>query len=108
MEQLKLDLFPYRSKTVSKGENEIISWFHNVSEDKDKICYHESIYVKNQNMNLEDWLYIKRQNLGKLSLEYFYSYLKEMKRERFELLKEFLAHKKIVYETGSWENFEYN
>ena len=108
MEQLELDLFPYKSKIVSKGENEIISWFHNVSEDKDKICYHESIYVKNQNMNLEDWLHIKRQNLGKFSLKYFYSYLKEIKGERFELLKEFLSHKKIVYETGSWENFDYN
>ena len=108
MEQLKLDLFPYKSKTVSKGENEIISWFHNVSEDKDKICYHESIYVKNQNMNLEDWLYIKRQNLGKLTVHYFYSLLKNSKKARLSFLKKFLTRNKIVYETGSWESIDYN
>ena len=108
MDQLELDLFPYRSKIVSKGENQIISWFHNVSEDKDKICYHESIYVKNQKMDLEDWLHIKRQNLGKLTLENFYSYLKQIKGSRLEIIKEFLTHRKIVYETGSWESFDLN
>ena len=80
MGQLELDLYPYRSKTISKGENQIFSWHDNISEDKDKICYHESVYVKNQGMDLEDWLHIKRQNLGKLTLDYFYSLLKNSKK----------------------------
>ena len=106
MYQLELDLFPYRSKTISKGENQLVSWFHSISEDEDKICYYESVYVKNQKMDLEDWLHIKRQNLGKLTLESFYSYLKEIEVGRLEVLKEFLTHRKIVYETGSWESLD--
>ena len=35
--QLELDLYPYRSKTISEGENQIIYWHDNISEDKDKI-----------------------------------------------------------------------
>ena len=108
MYQLKLDLYPYRSKTISKGENQIISWHVNISEDKDKICYHENVYVKNQRMDLEDWLHIKRQNLGKLTLEYFYSLLKKRKEDRLSFLKEFLTENKIVYETGSWESLDLN
>ena len=26
MDQLELDLYPYRSKTISEGENQIFSW----------------------------------------------------------------------------------
>jgi len=106
MNQLELDLFPYRSKTISKGENQIFSWNNNISEDQDKISYHENVYVKNQRMDLEDWIHIKRKNLGKLTLEYFYSFLKKIKEERLDVLKEFLTHRKIVFEKGSWESFD--
>jgi len=106
MNQLELDLYPYRSKTISEGENQIIYWHDNISEDKDKICYHESVYVKNQRMDLEDWLNIKRQNLGNLTLEYFYLLLKKSKKERLSFLKKFLTQNKIVYETGSWETID--
>ena len=34
MYQLELDLFPYRSKTISEGENQIFSWFDNISENQ--------------------------------------------------------------------------
>ena len=108
MDQLELDLYPYRSKTISKGENLIFTWHDNISEDKDKISYHESVYVKNQSMDLEDWLHVKRQNLGKLTLEYLYSSLKNTKKPRLSFLKKFLTRNKIVYETGSWESFDYN
>jgi len=106
MNQLELDLFPYRSKTISKGENQIFSWNNNISEDQDKISYHENVYVKNQRMDLEDWIHIKRKDLGKLTLEYFYSFLKKIKEERLDVLKEFLTHRKIVFEKGSWESFD--
>ena len=106
MKQLKLDLFPYRSKTISKGENQMVSWFDNISEDQDKISYQENVYVKNQRMDLEDWIHIKRKDLGKLTLEYFYSFLKKIKEERLDVLKEFLTHRKIVFEKGSWETLD--
>ena len=106
MNQLELDLFPYRSKTISKGENQIVSWNNHISEDQDKISYHENVYVKNQRMDLEDWIHIKRKDLGKLTLEYFYSFLKKIKEERLDVLKEFLTHRKIVFEKGSWESFD--
>lgn len=106
MNQLELDLFPYRSKTISKGENQIFSWNNNISEDQDKISYHENVYVKNQRMDLEDWIHIKRKDLGKLTLEYFYSFLKKIKEERLDVLKEFLTHRKIVFEKGSWESLD--
>ena len=106
MNQLELDLFPYRSKTISKGENQIVSWNNNISEDQDKISYHENVYVKNQRMDLEDWIHIKRKDLGKLTLEYFHSFLKKIKEERLDVLKEFLTHRKIVFEKGSWESFD--
>ena len=106
--QLELDLYPYRSKTISKGENQIVSWNNNISEDQDKISYHENVYVKNQGMDLEDWLHIKRQNLGKLTLDYFYTLLKNSKKARLRFLKKFLTRNKIVYETGSWESIDYN
>ena len=108
MGQSELDLYPYRSKTISVGENQIFSWHDTISEDKDKICYHESIYVKNQGMDLEDWLHIKRQSLGKLTLDFFYSLLKKSKKARLSFLKEFLTQNKIVYETGSWETIDLN
>ena len=82
MDQLELDLYPYRSKTISKGENQIFAWHDNISEDIDKICYHESVYVKNHRMDLEDWLHIKRQNIGKLTLEYLYLSLRNTKKPR--------------------------
>ena len=82
MDQLELDLYPYRSKTISEGENQIFSWHDNISEDIDKICYHESVYVKNHRMDLEDWLHIKRQNIGKLTLEYLYLSLRNTKKPR--------------------------
>ena len=106
MHQLELDLFPYRSKTISEGENQIFSWFDNISEDQYKISYHESVYVKNQKMDLEDWIHIKRKDSGKLTLEYFYSFLKKIKDNKLDVLKEFLTHRKIVFEKGSWESFE--
>ena len=106
MYQLELDLFPYRSKTISKGENQMVSWFDNISEDQDKISYQENVYVKNQKMDLEDWIHIKRKNLGKLTLECFYSYLKKIKENRLDVLKKFLTHRKIVFEKGSWETFD--
>ncbi len=106
MDQLELDLYPYRSKTISEGENQIISWHDNISEDKDKICYHESVYVKNQRMDLEDWLHIKRQNIGKFTFEYFYSLLKKSKKARLSFLMKFLIQNKIVYEKGSWETID--
>ena len=52
--------------------------------------------------------YIKRQNLGKLTLNYFYSLLKNSKKARLSFLKKFLTRNKIVYETGSWESIDYN
>ena len=82
MDQLELDLYPYRSKTISE--------------------------VENQGMDLEDWLHIKRQNLGKLDLDHFYSLLKNSKKARLSFLKKFLTRNKIVYETGSWESIDYN
>ena len=106
MSQLELDLYPYRSKTISEGENQIFSWFDNISEDQHKISYHESVYVKNQKMDLEDWIHIKRKDSGKLTLEYFYSFLKKIKDNKLDVLKEFLTHRKIVFEKGSWESFE--
>ena len=106
MDQLELDLYPYRSKTISQGENQMVSWFDNISEDQDKISYFENIYVKNQKMDLEDWMHIKRKNLGKLTLEFFYLYLKNIKENRLDVLKEFLTHRKIVFEKGSWESFD--
>ena len=106
MHQLELDLFPYRSKTISEGENQIFSWLDNISEDQYKISYHESVYVKNQKMDLEDWIHIKRKDSGKLTLEYLYSLLKKIKDNKLDILKEFLTHRKIVFEKGSWESFE--
>ena len=108
MDQLKLDLYPYRSETISEGENQIFSWHDDISEDEDKICYHESVYVKNHRMDLEDWLHIKRQNLGRLTLEYFYSLLKKSKKPRLSFLKKFLTRNKIIFETGSWESLDLN
>ena len=106
MKQLKLGLFPYKSKTISKGENQMLSWFDHISEDQDKISYYENVYVKNQKMDLEDWIHIKRKNLGKLTLECFYSYLKKIKENRLDVLKKFLTHRKIVFEKGSWETLD--
>ena len=118
---LKIHLFERHARGLvltSNGEylyktaNDVISKLKDVestlSEDKDKICYHESVYVKNQRMDLEDWLNIKRQNLGNLTLEYFYLLLKKSKKERLSFLKKFLTQNKIVYETGSWETIDYN
>ena len=36
MDQIVMDLYPYRSKTISEGENQIFSWHDNISDDKDK------------------------------------------------------------------------
>ena len=109
MYQLELDLFPYRSKIISEGGNQILYlvWKHlKITEDQHKISYHESVYVKNQKMDLEDWIHIKRKDSGKLTLEYFYSFLKKIKDNKLDVLKEFLTHRKIVFEKSSWESFE--
>ena len=48
-------------------------------------------------MDLEDWIHIKRKDSGKLTLEYFYSFLKKIKDNKLDVLKEFLTHRKIVF-----------
>ena len=71
MKQLELDFKDestaenYHSVDIDKGGNQIFKWYDTLSEDREKISYHEYVYDTPNYLDLENWIHIKKKGLGK-------------------------------------------
>ena len=114
MKQLELDFKDesppdnYHSVTIDKGGNQIFKWYDSLSEDGEKISYHEYVYDTPNYMDLENWIDIKKKRLGKYAFWWFKMYLKSMTREkdRLEKLKRVLNDMEVPFEVGDWQTID--
>ena len=114
MKQLELDfkdespLDNYRSDTIDKGGNQLFKWYDTLSDDGEKISYHEFVYDTPNYLDLENWIHIKKKGLGKYAFWWFKMYLKSMTREkdRLDKLKRVLKDMEIPFEEGDWQTID--
>ena len=63
MKQLELDFKDesttenYHSVTIDKGGNQIFKWYDTLSEDREKISYHEYVYDTPNYLDLENSIF---------------------------------------------------
>ena len=98
----------YHSATIDKGGNQVFKWYDTLSEDGEKISYHEYVYDTPNYMDLENWIHIKKKGLGKHEFWWFKMYLKSMTREkdRLDKLKKVLNDMEITFEEGDWQTID--
>ena len=98
----------YHSVTIDKGGNQIFKWYDSLSEDGEKISYHEYVYDTPNYLDLENWVDINKKGLGKYAFWWFKMYLKSMTREkdRLEKLKRVLNDMEIPFEVGDWQTID--
>ena len=114
MKQLELDfkdespLDNYRSDTIDKGGNQLFKWYDTLSDDGEKISYHEFVYDTPNYLDLENWIDIKKKGLGKYAFWWFKMYLKSIGRgkDRLEKLKRVLNDMEIPFEEGDWQTID--
>ena len=116
MKQLELELDfkdestteNYHSVTIDKGGNQIFKWYDTLSQDREKISYHEYVYDTPNYLDLENWIDINKKGLGKYAFWWFKMYLKSMTREkdRLEKLKRILNDMEISFEEGDWQTLD--
>ena len=93
MKQLEFDFNPInlsdyyvQHQVIDEGKNQIFSWSDTLSDDGEKIIYHEYTYNTNQCMDFENWVHI-----NKIGLEKF---------------KRLLNDVKIPFEEGDWQTID--
>ena len=114
MMQLKFDfdekslIDDYKSVSIDKGSNQIFKWDDTLSEDKEKISYHEYIYDTPEYMDFENWIYIKKNGLGRYAFWWFKMYLSSIKsdKDRIGKLKRLLLDMGIPFEEGDWQTID--
>ena len=114
MKQLELDFKDesttenYHSVMIDKGGNQIFKWYDTLSEDREKISYHEYVYDTPNYLDLENWIDINKKGLGKYAFWWFKMYLKSMTRQkdRLEKLKRVLNDMEISFEEGDWQTLD--
>ena len=96
------------SVTIDKGGNQLFKWYDTLSDDGEKISYHEYVYDTPNYMDLENWIHIKKKGLGKYAFWWFKMYLKSMTREkdRLDKLKRVLKDMEIPFEEGDWQTID--
>ncbi len=96
------------SVTIDKGGNQLFKWYDTLSDDGEKISYHEYVYDTPNYLDLENWIDIKKKGLGKYAFWWFKMYLKSIGREkdRLEKLKRVLNDMEIPFEEGDWQTID--
>ena len=96
------------SVTIDKGGNQLFKWYDTLSDDGEKISYHEYVYDTPNYLDLENWIDIKKRGLGKHAFWWFKMYLKSIGREkdRLEKLKRVLNDMEIPFEEGDWQTID--
>ena len=90
-----------------KLKNFYHSWSDTLSDDGEKIIYHEYTYNTNQCMDFENWVYINKKGLDRAAFKWFCVYLKAIKRkDRLEKFKRLLNDVKIPFEEGDWQTID--
>ncbi len=86
------------SVTIDKGGNQLFKWYDTLSDDGEKISYHEYVYDTPNYLDLENWIDIKKRGLGKHAFWWFKMYLKSIGRgkDRLEKLKRVLNDMEIL------------
>ena len=96
------------SVTIDKGGNQLFKWYDTLSDDGEKISYHEYVYDTPNYLDLENWIDIKKRGLGKHAFWWFKMYLKSIGRgkDRLEKLKRVLNDMEIPFEEGDWQTID--
>ena len=90
-----------------KFKNFFHSWSDTLSDDGEKIIYHEYTYDTNQGMDFENWIHINKKGLDRTSFKWFHMYLKAIERkDRLEKFKRLLNDTKIPFEEGDWQTID--
>ena len=90
-----------------KLKNFYHSWSDTLSDDGEKIIYHEYTYNTNQCMDFENWVHINKKGLDRAAFKWFCMYLKAIERkDRLEKFKRLLNDVKIPFEEGDWQTID--
>ncbi len=90
-----------------KLKNFYHSWSDTLSDDGEKIIYHEYTYNTNQCMDFENWVHINKIGLDRAAFKWFCMYLKAIERkDRLEKFKRLLNDVKIPFEEGDWQTID--
>ena len=105
-----IDLSDYyvAHQVIDEGKNQIFSWSDTLSDDGQKIRYHEYIYDTPNCMEFENWIEVENKWLNKSTFKKLYVYLKSLERhqDRLEKMKKCLEEKNIPFEEGDWQTID--
>jgi hypothetical protein len=111
----QLNLLDYRADYLEEFENQIVWYCDVLKETKNTITYSENIVPHKGKaicrMEYEEYIDIKKNNLGKVSYDEILKYLKNAKKEdKIARYKVFLKFKNIPFEADlfSWHNEDLN
>ena len=95
-------------RVIDEGKNQIFSWSDTLSDDGKIISYHEYVFDTHDCMELENWIHINKNGLGKAAFKWLCMYLKSIKRnkDRLEKLKRILDDMEIPFEAGDWQTVD--
>ena len=91
-----------------KLKNFYHSWSDTLSDDGQKIRYHEYIYDTPNCMEFENWIEVENKWLIKSTFKKLVIYLKSLERHqnRLEKMKKCLEEKNIPFEEGDWQTID--
>ena len=95
-------------QVIDEGKNQVFSWSDTLSDDGQKIRYHEYIYNTPDCMEFENWIEVENKWLIKSTFKKLTKYLKSLQRhqERLEKMKKCLEDKSIPFEEGDWQTID--
>ena len=86
-------------QVIDEGKNQVFSWSDTLSDDGQKIRYHEYIYNTPDCMEFENWIEVENKWLIKSTFKKLAIYLKSFERhqDRLEKMKKCLEENKISF-----------
>ena len=95
-------------QVIDEGKNQVFCWSDTLSDDGQKIRYHEYIYNTPDCMEFENWIEVENKWLNKSTFKKLAMYLKSFERhqDRLEKMKKCLEEKSIPFEVGDWQTID--
>ena len=95
-------------QVIDEGKNQVFSWSDTLSDDGQKIRYHEYIYNTPNCMEFENWIEVENKWLNESTFKKLEIYLKSLKRhqDRLKKMKKCLKEKNIPFEEGDWQSID--
>ena len=115
MKQLEFDFnsinlsdYYVEHQVIDEGKNQVFSWSDTLSDDGEKLRYHEYIYNTPDCMEFENWIEVENKWLNKSTFKKLQIYLESLERhqDRLKKMKECLEEKNIPFEEGDWQTID--